>query len=339
MELSQTAARSARAFLDAHTRTDWSYPALPPPRTASDEEVSTAVAFRERYYGESESSDSEGEPANASASAAQGANGSANEYKFDSPDAIGAALSRSRSRRRARRRARLEDEMAVNEGLRIWVERRDAWTGAASVRRFGVKRRRGATEGATESVLKEGDATAAPAAADANTETRGADATPPDAADAPPSTESPGPPDTLPLAPPLLPTNPLRASITPKSYPDIYTKIVASSRTPAVPINLSDMTRALVQGWKDADEWPPRVGGVDPLAGRRRGAGGGLGGSLGGLMGGHGGHGGQGQGGFIHRHPHLEKGVGSVRKILHLSGSAHGANGSAGANGNGQAEG
>ena len=52
MELNQTAARQARAYLDAHTRTDWSYPTLPPPRDQSDEELSRAVALRERYYGE-----------------------------------------------------------------------------------------------------------------------------------------------------------------------------------------------------------------------------------------------------------------------------------------------
>ena len=48
MELNQTAARQARAYLDAHTRTDWSYPTLPPPRDQSDEELSRAVALRGR---------------------------------------------------------------------------------------------------------------------------------------------------------------------------------------------------------------------------------------------------------------------------------------------------
>ena len=49
MELNQTAARQARAYLDAHTRTDWSYPTLPPPRDQSDEELSRAVALRKEH--------------------------------------------------------------------------------------------------------------------------------------------------------------------------------------------------------------------------------------------------------------------------------------------------
>ena len=40
-----------------------------------------------------------------------------------------------------------------------------------------------------------------------------------------------------------------------------------------MPINLADVTRALVCGWKDEGEWPPKqtaVGMLDPLVGRRR---------------------------------------------------------------------
>ncbi|KAF1924720.1 uncharacterized protein M421DRAFT_71913 [Didymella exigua CBS 183.55] len=260
MESNQAAARAAKRFLDERTRTDWAFPLLPPPRDSGDEEVRCAVAFRERYYGESETGSLPVAKAEFSPDAA---------YKFDSPDAIGDAVGRTRERKRKRRRMRLEEEMAENEGLRIWVQRRDAWTGAASVRRYGPE--------------AEADTTAQ---------------------DVEPDTF-----DLVPVAPRLLPTNAIRASITPKSYPDIYAKIVSSSRTPSVPINLADMTRALVQGWKDTNEWPPKIGALDPLAGRRRGAGAVLGGGAG-----------REGAGFIHRHPHLEKGVGSVRKILHLDG-------------------
>jgi hypothetical protein len=63
----------------------------------------------------------------------------------------------------------------------------------------------------------------------------------------------------VPLAPPLLPTtHPIRARITPASYPEIYSKIILQSRTPSVPINLRTLLAALVAGWKADDEWPPK---------------------------------------------------------------------------------
>lgn len=287
MENNQSAARAAKRFLDDRVRTDWAYPQVPPPWEHSDEEVRAAVEFRERYYGESDSSDSDMEPATgATKDAAHDA------YKFDSPDAIAAAVDRTRETRRKRRRLLLEAEMAENPGLRIWVERRDAWTGASSVRKYGTR------------VLAQSPSPPALPAHDSST------------ADAPP------PPDTFdtcPVAPRLLADNPIRQSIGARAYTDIYAKIVTSSRTPSVPINLADMTRALVQGWKDTNEWPPKMGPIDPLAGKKRSIGGVLGGGRDGL--------GRAEGGFIHRHPHLEKGVGSVKKILHLNGHHAGGEG------------
>ncbi|OAK93659.1 hypothetical protein IQ06DRAFT_287784 [Phaeosphaeriaceae sp. SRC1lsM3a] len=252
MESNQTAARAAKRFLQDRVRNDWAYPDGPPVWSASDEEVRDAHGFRERYYGESESSDSDpGDEADA--------------YKFDSPDSIGDAVAQTREARRRRRRDRLEQEMQHNEGLRIWVERRDLWTGARSVNKYGTRRH---------------------AYSSAPTF------------------------DVVPVAPRLLNDNPIRESITPKAYPDIYQKIVVSSRTPSVPINLADMTKALVQGWKDSDEWPPRTALLDPLAGKKRSI---TGAALNGQ-----------HGGFINRHPHLEKGVDSVRRIFHLNGHAQG---------------
>lgn len=281
MESNQTAARAAKRFLQDRVRNDWAYPDAPPVWSASDEEVRDAEGFRERYYGESESSDSEpGEEADA--------------YKFDSPDSIGDDVARTREARRRRRRDRLEEEMQENEGLRIWVERRDLWTGATSVNKYGLRRR---ANGSTPVVEAEASKPKA------EEEQEPARPEPLSLDDGTPETF-----DVVPVAPRLLRSNPIRESITPKAYPDIYSKIVVSSRTPSVPINLADMTKALVQGWKDSDEWPPRATFMDPLAGKKR--------SITGAA-----TNGQ-QGGFINRHPHLEKGVDSVRRILHLNGHA-----------------
>lgn len=64
----------------------------------------------------------------------------------------------------------------------------------------------------------------------------------------------------IPLPRPLLPPqNPMRAAITPSMYNTIYDKVVVHSVQPACPINLADMTRACVAGWKRDGEWPPKT--------------------------------------------------------------------------------
>ncbi|EWC47598.1 hypothetical protein DRE_03218 [Drechslerella stenobrocha 248] len=50
-------------------------------------------------------------------------------YRFHGPDTIGAAKP-TREERKERRLKDLKDEMEWNEGLRIWIERRDVWTQA-----------------------------------------------------------------------------------------------------------------------------------------------------------------------------------------------------------------
>jgi hypothetical protein len=285
MESNISAARACRRFLDEHLRNDWDYPDLPAAWSASDEQVRDAVDFRERYYGESESGDSDNED--------QGAT----PYKFDSPESIGDAVAHTREARKRRRRERMEREMKENEGLRIWVERRDVWTGAASVRKYGTSRQRQTNRPSSAAGSSSEEHATTPTGSESQSITSVAAA-----AAAIPETC-----DLVPVAPRLLDQNPIRASITPKAYPDIYQKIVVSSRTPSVPINLADMTRALVQGWKDADEWPPRVAAVDPLAGKKRVI-------TGPPSNGH--H----HAGFIARHPHLEKGVDGMKRILHLNG-------------------
>ncbi|KAI4104245.1 MAG: hypothetical protein LQ339_003864 [Xanthoria mediterranea] len=47
-------------------------------------------------------------------------------YKFESPDAVMSALDQGR----AKRRRLMDDELKWNEGLRVFLERRDNWTGA-----------------------------------------------------------------------------------------------------------------------------------------------------------------------------------------------------------------
>ncbi|EKG21726.1 hypothetical protein MPH_00946 [Macrophomina phaseolina MS6] len=385
MDTNQSAARDARRFLTDRVRNDWTFPSIAdvhanaagsrPDATyydssvagGSEDELRGVTQFRERYYGstddddnddESDGNDDEPEAEQASAAAQAGTaatgdieneagGGSKREYKFDSPEHVGRSLEERAQRRKRRRRARLEEEMAWNEGVRCFVRRRDAWTGAASVRKYARRRSRASadmdveeveahravdrvlveTASVVEEVVEEkkkktkGDEDgAAPADKERQTEKRiNVDI---------PASEEP----LVPLAPPLLPHNAIRQSITPKAYPDIYGKIVVAGQTPKVPINLAHMTRALVQGWKDDGEWPPRPGPADPLMGRKKVAlAGGRVGTLAAVLGGGDGSVGKSaasnsghHGEFLAHHPHLQKGVESVKKVFRLSGGHHG---------------
>ncbi|KAL4920197.1 hypothetical protein BDW62DRAFT_24279 [Aspergillus aurantiobrunneus] len=63
----------------------------------------------------------------------------------------------------------------------------------------------------------------------------------------------------IPVVPsPISTSNPIRASITSAMYPSIYSKVVIQGLTPTVPINLADMTKSMVQGWKADGQWPPK---------------------------------------------------------------------------------
>ena len=63
----------------------------------------------------------------------------------------------------------------------------------------------------------------------------------------------------VPLAPPILPPDhPIRATVQPATYPQIYSKIVIQGLAPTIPINLKDVVNSLVVGWKKDGEWPPK---------------------------------------------------------------------------------
>ncbi|KAJ4352958.1 hypothetical protein N0V85_009621 [Neurospora sp. IMI 360204] len=50
----------------------------------------------------------------------------------------------------------------------------------------------------------------------------------------------------------------MRASVTPSIYPSLYDKIIINNMQPSCPVNLADMLRACVVGWKRDGEWPPK---------------------------------------------------------------------------------
>ncbi|EEH35195.1 hypothetical protein PAAG_06242 [Paracoccidioides lutzii Pb01] len=314
----ETAVKSAKRYLLERIRDDWTYehqsdtPSSPASlhihteeqssqvspatrvTTASKELQADAREVREWREREQDSSCSE---AGVGVALGAGQRGdlpstftTSDPYRFESPDAVELSmLERKRKRRRV-----VEEEMAWNEGLRIWMERRNAWTGArmpSTTPKGGNESVMGNAESSGASIAHEESDDAemvSPAfTGDGKTSSSANSLQTPDASR--PSSERPtsrGEPlgaaieeasslitsndnasklhldseePLVPIVEPLLPlTNPIRASIKPSIYPSIYSKVVIQSLTPAIPINLSDVIKALVQGWKADGEWPPK---------------------------------------------------------------------------------
>ncbi|KAL4938944.1 hypothetical protein BDV06DRAFT_45806 [Aspergillus oleicola] len=337
-EARDEAIREAKRYVRDIVQNDWSFefsakPGAPPPVYPANPEPTGVLEWRHREY---DTSGSELEPQFSPV-------GSPGLDEFNDGDS-GALLeegARQNERRRKRRR-QMEEEMSWNEGLRTWVERRDAWSGALSrqkVRDWEERQRavvveededededagssdaRDSPDADDEHVLASSSSDpSASASRDAgdvlnlatktealkidgngedekattpasqpqhdppNGEQHTADAIPDipvlpqplSSSSAIPATSpytssassrSPSSPPTatfhdpmIPVVPSLIATsNPIRASITPAMYGSIYSKVVIQGLTPTVPINLADMTKAMVQGWKSDGQWPPK---------------------------------------------------------------------------------
>ncbi|KAJ5928394.1 hypothetical protein N7466_007350 [Penicillium verhagenii] len=327
-----TALRDVKLFIREVVRTDWEFTADPNgPNYISlpsedDDSIGTLHANRpvlEWRSREFDSSGSELEPPS-----------SDDESESDIPTANGdPEIDLRRKRRR-----QMDEEMAWNEGLRMWMARRDVWSGARTRRQIQAKEKKdtllktqtsepaetgvdsradsGVDAGAAlpqpRSVSPHSDpqsqneatVTDAPGlVAKMNTSMSIAErektedcsrrqdqdeeqsTAPEDEAKRKESTqtsitepESSGEaPDfsaidddeeeydeeldepLIPVAPPFLsPENPIRATINSSIYPSIYTKVVVQGMTPTVPVNLADLTKAMVQGWKADGQWPPK---------------------------------------------------------------------------------
>ena len=212
-KLNDEAVRTAKQQIRAKLREDWTWPSTSSPPDVLDSE-DAVIEWRER--------DSD------SSLASTPRDNSPDPYKYDSPDSLHQpVLSRKRKRKH-----RLEEEMERNDGLRIYVERRDAWAGART--------RPGTPPPAIESPFESPYSQARPP-------TSGTGSTPL------------SPRTVVPVAPPILPSDhPIRATVQPATYPQIYSKIIIQALVPTVPINLKDVVSSLVVGWKKDGDWPPK---------------------------------------------------------------------------------
>lgn len=203
--------------------------------------------WRQREEGQSDASDSDPEidqplpPASADRpdSGIDKTTGGSSPFRFDNPDGVGESLRKRDMDRRRRRKKRLAHEMTINNGLNCWIQRRDAWTGARRVPTNVMKakspRRPSATDTGSSTAVDSEDIDNDNPDSDWDYEIE------------------------VPVAPPILPKeNGMRASIGPAAYNTIYDKVIVQQLSPSCPINLQDITRSCVQGWKKDGEWPPR---------------------------------------------------------------------------------
>lgn len=202
-----------------------------------------------------------------------------NPYRFETPDDVSTLI----EKKKARKKRLLEQEMSWNDGLRVWMLRRDAWTGAVPFKpppkpqgsniTPKMSPRDRAHRDSSDSTGRSSSSAPSwplpvPAAAPELQD-------PSDNLFPVANSEQQEHPDGpyLPIYPPLLPaSHTLRSRIRPTAYPTIYSKVVILNLTPNVPIPLTHMIGALVDGWKSEGNWPPQV--TEPigtrLTGRRK---------------------------------------------------------------------
>ncbi|KAK4153897.1 hypothetical protein C8A00DRAFT_43275 [Chaetomidium leptoderma] len=175
-------------------------------------------------------------------------------FRFDSPEAVGAVVRDCLETKRTRRRRAVREETTWNPGLACFEARRNAWTGAKTVRvkpkppspvsPSSTRRlfwRHNRTQSSASHVTSSSPPTPTSpihitAAARTSTTTSESDSSPQRTASQD-STTAPRP----------------------AMYGSLYDKVVAQSLQPSCPVNLGDMLRACVVGWKRDGEWPPRA--------------------------------------------------------------------------------
>ena len=252
----EAAIRGAKLFLHENVREDWTWP------SQSSQTPSTRCALLETQWHE-RASDSSSCP-----SPTLGGHDlppPTDPYRFDSPDSL---LDVKRDKKRKRRHA-LQEEMNYNAGLCIFMRRRDAWTGAIPMPQSPL-------DSAVESEASESIAihsgsedidllspltSTSQLSTNSKNEATNIPSDPGRASVFPKEEELAHISQSvlIPLPPPLLPhSNPVRAGISPATYPSIYSKIVVQGLSPTVPVNLKDVVGAIVDGWKRDGEWPPR---------------------------------------------------------------------------------
>jgi len=300
----QETARQLRRDLQQKVCNDWSYPDAPHPDTHSSGDARAVVTahvtestnghdntfdfepitWREREYSENETTGDEDEPQTSTSTTAATILRSRSKRKTKSSESVEEATERNQARKR-RRKARLEEEMSWNIGLAHFSAQRNAWTGARVIPDHETKVDNSVSSKASDGASRSSDGSSQRS----DIHSTRHDDIPGTVAVAEDATVS------IPVAPRLLPDHPIRAKIGSSSYGEIYSKIVVQGRTPSIPVNLQDMTNALVHGWKEEGNWPPQVALSEPSVGRKK----------------------EGEAVGQAKHPHFTKGVKVIGRVFH----------------------
>ncbi|KAG6006010.1 hypothetical protein E4U21_007436 [Claviceps maximensis] len=214
-------------------------------------------------------------------------------FRFDNPSAVQSTVQEIVEAKKASRRRAVREEMSWNDGLACFEARRNAWTGAKTVRlrrkpvvtppasprsprRFFFRRSMSGSPpgptGPTLAIVANQSENTNAISDTSSSVSKGSikDLNKHPSIDSSASEVSHGqvyPVETmLPIGQPILPpSNPLRASISPTVYLGLYDKVILHNLQPACPVNLSDMLRSCVAGWKRDGEWPPRPSAPEPV--------------------------------------------------------------------------
>lgn len=207
------------------------------------------------------------------------------DLKNEEIDSVGADFKHRRMARKRKRQKALEEEMTWNAGLAHWMARRDDWCGAHTTKQVQDLETKKQSADEERSVGSTGASTGS------TPRTSTSSTSPNSPRSSVPTSQSSGTPETspqttavlkpvpvspfevlVPVAPPILQDHPIRRTITAARYPDIYSKIILQSRTPSVPINLQTMVNALIKGWKDDGEWPPKPAPLEKSIRKKKGS-------------------------------------------------------------------
>lgn len=325
----QDSLREARRHVASLLRNDWSYPPLSQYASATSQGTDDALANSERlatqtaqkanhdqshngrasdivgdviawqerdYSSDEQGVDGDGQYSLGSASASGSpSNTSISRGSGGSSAEMVAEADRTKASRKRKRARVMEEEMSWNAGLAHFVARRNAWTCAREIRRADHVPRGRKLGDVMQNVNGDVDMhTAETDSEDARMEGENEDEEDSDLPAAANSSLSDAR-TLLPIPRPLLPDHPVRKKINPNTYGEIYSKIILQSRTPTIPINLAHIVNALIHGWKQEGNWPPKGTAPEPPIGARRK-------SLTETVG--------------QRHPHLKKGVQAVGRVL-----------------------
>lgn len=246
---------AVKRYLAEKVKDDWRWQWPRPEETSSTDGHAALhedqdLQWKERDEWVSDASDVEGDTAIPSANKLEKQDPKivTSPFRFENPDEVGETVRRSARDRKRRRKTRLKEELAFNDGLRCFTERRDAWTGARQV----PPPTSSAADPEKRASLSSGDGSSTAIEQDDDDEWEDDDI-------------------EIPIAPPILPpSNAMRASIKPDAYNTIYEKVILQQLTPTCPMNLKDVTRACVQGWKRDGEWPPKAGPIEPPTAKKK---------------------------------------------------------------------